>query len=72
MQEESDPVDNETGEDEYNNNKVARVHQICVGDSYGVVRTTIKILSYSTTASQENQRPCSEKTKVCNGTAKNK
>ncbi|GFV38217.1 hypothetical protein TNCV_4792031 [Trichonephila clavipes] len=28
-------------------------------------------MSYSTTATQENQRPCSEKTKVYNGTAKN-
>ncbi|GFX83499.1 hypothetical protein TNCV_324481 [Trichonephila clavipes] len=35
--------------------------------SYGVVRTTIRMLSYSTTAAQENQRPCSEKTKVYNG-----
>ncbi|GFT37212.1 hypothetical protein TNCV_1126711 [Trichonephila clavipes] len=38
----------------------------CVRDSYGVVRTTIRELSYSTTAAQENQRPCSEKTKVYN------
>ncbi|GFT50619.1 jerky-like protein [Trichonephila clavipes] len=29
-------------------------------------------LSYSTTATQDNQIPCSEKTKVYNGTAKNK
>ncbi|GFV46019.1 hypothetical protein TNCV_2200291 [Trichonephila clavipes] len=31
-------------------------------DSYRVVRTTIRVLSYSTTAAQENQRLCSEKT----------
>ncbi|GFV09655.1 hypothetical protein TNCV_2937661 [Trichonephila clavipes] len=37
-----------------------------------MVRTTMRVLSYSTTAAQENQRPCSEKTKVYNGTAKNK
>ncbi|GFV89457.1 hypothetical protein TNCV_4152731 [Trichonephila clavipes] len=41
-------------------------------DSYGVIRTTIRVLSYSTTAVQENQRPCSETTKVYNGTAKRK
>ncbi|GFU29529.1 hypothetical protein TNCV_1414401 [Trichonephila clavipes] len=37
-----------------------------------MVRTTIRGLSYSTTAAQENQKPCSEKTTVHNGTAKNK
>ncbi|GFT26603.1 nose resistant to fluoxetine protein 6 [Trichonephila clavipes] len=36
----------------------------CVRDSYGVVRTTTRVMSYQTTAAQENQRPCSEKTKV--------
>ncbi|GFX12903.1 uncharacterized protein TNCV_3658991 [Trichonephila clavipes] len=36
-------------------------------DSCGMIRTTIRVLSYSTTAAQENQRPCSEKTKVYNG-----
>ncbi|GFS47133.1 hypothetical protein TNCV_2053141 [Trichonephila clavipes] len=36
------------------------------GDSYGVVRTTIRVLSCSTTASQENQRPCNERTEVNN------
>ncbi|PRD37703.1 UNVERIFIED_CONTAM: hypothetical protein NCL1_05222 [Trichonephila clavipes] len=41
-------------------------------DSYGVVRTTIRVLSYSTIAAQGNRRPCSETTKVYNGTAKNK
>ncbi|GFT17260.1 hypothetical protein TNCV_4805881 [Trichonephila clavipes] len=34
--------------------------------SYGVVRTPIRVLSYTTTAAQENDRPCSEKTKVYN------
>ncbi|GFT97853.1 hypothetical protein TNCV_2167631 [Trichonephila clavipes] len=37
-------------------------HVFCVTDSYGVVRTTIRVLSYST-AAQDNQIPCSEKTK---------
>ncbi|GFV34507.1 uncharacterized protein TNCV_2028771 [Trichonephila clavipes] len=41
-----------------------------VRDSYGVVGTTT-VLSYSTTAAPENQGPCSEKTKVYNGAAKN-
>ncbi|GFU97803.1 chondroitin proteoglycan 2 [Trichonephila clavipes] len=38
----------------------------CVRDSYGVIRTTIRVLSYSSTASKENQRPCSEQMKVYN------
>ncbi|GFT02522.1 uncharacterized protein TNCV_1487401 [Trichonephila clavipes] len=34
----------------------------------GMVRTTIRGMSYSTTAAEENQRPCSEKTTVnCGG-----
>ncbi|GFV50099.1 hypothetical protein TNCV_3646011, partial [Trichonephila clavipes] len=37
-----------------------------------MVRTPTRVLSYSTTAAQENQRHCSEKPKVYNGTAKNK
>ncbi|GFU40089.1 uncharacterized protein TNCV_4692891 [Trichonephila clavipes] len=76
VQEESDPVDDETDEDDDITTKVARVHQMltsfCVRDSHRVVGITIRVLSYSTTASQENRRPCSEKTKVYNGTAKNK
>ncbi|GFX42709.1 integrase catalytic domain-containing protein [Trichonephila clavipes] len=37
------------------------MHSTC---GYGVVQTTIRVLSYSTTAAApENQRPCSEKTK---------
>ncbi|PRD30755.1 UNVERIFIED_CONTAM: hypothetical protein NCL1_25447 [Trichonephila clavipes] len=62
VQEESDPVDDETDEDEDNN----------IEKSYGVVRATIRVLSYSTTAAQENQTPFSEETKVYYGTAKNK
>ncbi|GFY25311.1 hypothetical protein TNCV_2484311 [Trichonephila clavipes] len=46
--------------------------ELNVRDSYGVVRTTIRMQSYSTTAAQEDQRPCSEKMKVYNGTAINK
>ncbi|GFU77054.1 uncharacterized protein TNCV_2241741 [Trichonephila clavipes] len=45
--------------------KEARVHQMLARFlSYGVVRTINRILSYSTTAAQENQRPCSEKAKL--------
>ncbi|GFU24477.1 hypothetical protein TNCV_2264391 [Trichonephila clavipes] len=58
---ESDPVDDETDEDEDNNSKVARVHQMlavfCVRDSYGVVPTTMRVVFYLNTAAQENQRP---------------
>ncbi|GFX18634.1 hypothetical protein TNCV_3310951 [Trichonephila clavipes] len=39
-------------------------------NSYGVIRITIRVLSYSTTAAQENQRPCSKKKMVYNGIAK--
>ncbi|GFW68091.1 hypothetical protein TNCV_1879731 [Trichonephila clavipes] len=44
----------------------------CVRDNYGVVQTTIRVLFYSTTAAQENWRPCSEETNVYNETVKNK
>ncbi|PRD26304.1 UNVERIFIED_CONTAM: hypothetical protein NCL1_38485 [Trichonephila clavipes] len=50
MQEESDPVDDETDEDEYNNSNERWQDSIkcvsCVRDSYGVVRTTINLLNY--------------------------
>ncbi|GFX26099.1 hypothetical protein TNCV_2274391 [Trichonephila clavipes] len=63
--------------DEVNNNKSSKgpsntAGVFCVRDSYGVVRTAIRVLPYSTTAAQENQRSCSETTKVYNVTAKNK
>ncbi|GFV36114.1 hypothetical protein TNCV_4964621 [Trichonephila clavipes] len=64
----------ETDENKDNNNESSKGIKcwdvFCVRDR--VVRTTIRELSYSTTAVQENRRPCSEKTKVYNGTAKNK
>ncbi|PRD35262.1 UNVERIFIED_CONTAM: hypothetical protein NCL1_12061 [Trichonephila clavipes] len=63
MHEESDPVDYEIDEDEDNNDNE---------NGYGVIRTTIRVKSDSNNAAQENQRPSSEKTKVYNGTAKNK
>ncbi|GFT23440.1 uncharacterized protein TNCV_2016961 [Trichonephila clavipes] len=76
VQEESNPVDDETDEDEDNSNESSKGSSNAMAfsalDSYGGVRTTIRGLSYSTTAAQENQRPCSEKTKMYNGTAKNK
>ncbi|GFW15014.1 uncharacterized protein TNCV_983061 [Trichonephila clavipes] len=71
VQAESDPVDAETDDvkDQYEgSNKCWRV--FCVTGSYGVVQTIKRMLS--TTAAQENQRPCSGKTKVYNGTVKNK
>ncbi|GFW41996.1 uncharacterized protein TNCV_7041 [Trichonephila clavipes] len=62
VQEESDPADNEMDEDKERTTKVARVHQMLtsflVRDSYGVVKTTIRVLPYSATAAQENQGPC--------------
>ncbi|GFT26800.1 hypothetical protein TNCV_3709851 [Trichonephila clavipes] len=74
VQEESDPVDDETDEDEDNNNS-----ESCKGPSnvnvFSVFETAmlwIRVLSYSTTAAQENQRSCSEKMKMYNGAAKNK
>ncbi|GFY13028.1 hypothetical protein TNCV_665911 [Trichonephila clavipes] len=69
VQEESDHVDDETDEDEDNNNsEISKGPSnadafFCVGDSYRVVGTTIRMLSYSTTVAQENQRPCSKKKK---------
>ncbi|GFW74663.1 uncharacterized protein TNCV_962381 [Trichonephila clavipes] len=80
VQEESDPVDDETDEDEDNNDNESGKDPsnadafFALRDSYGVEETTIRVLSYSTTAppERESQRPCSENTKVCNGTAKNK
>ncbi|GFX61604.1 uncharacterized protein TNCV_5110911 [Trichonephila clavipes] len=76
VQEESDPVDDETDENEDNNNESSKdpsnSDAFSALDNYGVVRTTIRVLSYSTTAAQENRRPFIEKTKVFNGTAKNK
>ncbi|GFX77332.1 hypothetical protein TNCV_5064581 [Trichonephila clavipes] len=72
IQEESDLVDDKTDEDEDNNNESnkgpSNANAFSMLDSYGVVRTTIKVLSYSTTTAQENQRPFSKKTKVYNGT----
>ncbi|GFY07193.1 uncharacterized protein TNCV_277401 [Trichonephila clavipes] len=46
VQEESDSVDDETEEDEDNNNKESSKGS-CIRDSYGAVRTTSRVLSYS-------------------------
>ncbi|GFW88732.1 hypothetical protein TNCV_4972251 [Trichonephila clavipes] len=56
---ESDPVDDETDKDEDNKNNESskgpsNADVFSALDSYGVVRTTIRVLSYSTTAAQEN------------------
>ncbi|GFX80655.1 uncharacterized protein TNCV_499221 [Trichonephila clavipes] len=76
VQEVSDPVDDEVDEYEDNNNESCKgpsnADAFSALDSYAVLRTTIRVLSYSTTAAQVNQRPCSEKTKVYNGITKNK
>ncbi|GFX99097.1 hypothetical protein TNCV_2492781 [Trichonephila clavipes] len=75
IQGESDPVDDETDEDEDNNNESSKSPSNA--DAFSVLETAMEwyeqqsVLSYSTTAAQEN-RSCSEKTKVYNGAAKNK
>ncbi|PRD36879.1 UNVERIFIED_CONTAM: Jrkl [Trichonephila clavipes] len=73
VQEESDPVVDETEEDEDNNNESSKSPSNA--DAFSAFETamtaTIRVLS-STIAAQENQRPCSEKQKVYNDTAKNK
>ncbi|GFT59073.1 uncharacterized protein TNCV_186511 [Trichonephila clavipes] len=76
VQEKSDPVDDETDEDEDNNNNNNESSKgssnadafSALETAMGVVRTTIRTLSYY----GESQKPCNEKTKVYNGTAKNK
>ncbi|GFW71989.1 hypothetical protein TNCV_4788771 [Trichonephila clavipes] len=77
VQDESVPVDTEMDEDKDNNNSESskgssNADAFSALDSHGVVRTTIRVLSYSTTAAQENWRHCSEKTRAYNGTVKNK
>ncbi|GFX55576.1 uncharacterized protein TNCV_268641 [Trichonephila clavipes] len=79
VQEESDPVDDETDEDEDNNNNNDSSKGSSNADAFYLLETAmhwyvfnIRVLSYSITAAQENQRPFSEKTVVYNGTAKNK
>ncbi|GFX97187.1 hypothetical protein TNCV_556771 [Trichonephila clavipes] len=68
VQEESDPVDDETDEDEDNNESSkdpSNSDVFSALDSHGVVRTTIRVLFYSTTAAQENQIHCSQKRVIC-------
>ncbi|GFX22459.1 uncharacterized protein TNCV_3600911 [Trichonephila clavipes] len=76
VQEESDPVDDETDEDEDNNNNESS-NGPSNTDEFSALETAMewyerqsRVLSYSTTTVQENQRPCSEKTKVYDGTVK--
>ncbi|GFX77285.1 uncharacterized protein TNCV_5064141 [Trichonephila clavipes] len=69
VQEESDPVNDETDEDEDNSSNESSMGP-SNADAFSAL-ATIRKLPCSTTAAQENQRPCSEKTKVYNGTAKN-
>ncbi|GFT33250.1 hypothetical protein TNCV_4767351 [Trichonephila clavipes] len=68
VQEETNPVDDETDEDEDNDNESSKgplnddaFSALETRDRNGVVRTTIRMLSCSTTATQENQGPCNEK-----------
>ncbi|GFU51322.1 hypothetical protein TNCV_4938931 [Trichonephila clavipes] len=67
VQEKSDPVDDKTDETEDNNSNESSKDP-SNADAFSAletdmecVRTTIRVLSYSTTAAQENRRPCSEK-----------
>ncbi|GFX76254.1 uncharacterized protein TNCV_4036551 [Trichonephila clavipes] len=56
VQEQSGHVDNETTVQHESSTCPSNADAFfCVRDSYGVVRTTIRMLSYSTTAAQENQ-----------------
>ncbi|GFX76458.1 hypothetical protein TNCV_2130091 [Trichonephila clavipes] len=57
VQEESDPADDETDIVEDNNNKETS-KSLSNADSYRVVRTTIRVMSNTTTDAQENQTPC--------------
>ncbi|GFV34070.1 hypothetical protein TNCV_3979181 [Trichonephila clavipes] len=68
VQEEFNPVDDETDEDEDNNNKSSKIP--LNADAFSALETATEW--FPTTAAQENQRICNEKTKVYNGTAKNK
>ncbi|GFX78089.1 uncharacterized protein TNCV_972431 [Trichonephila clavipes] len=75
VQEESDNDNDETDEDEDNNDESSKGPSN--SDAISVLETAMEWYenrerSYSTTVAQENQRPCSEKTEVCNVTAKNK
>ncbi|PRD37913.1 UNVERIFIED_CONTAM: hypothetical protein NCL1_04697 [Trichonephila clavipes] len=75
VQEESDNDNDETDEDEDNNDESSK--GLSNSDAISVLETAMEWYenrerSYSTTVAQENQRPCSEKTEVCNVTAKNK
>ncbi|GFW10928.1 uncharacterized protein TNCV_4459031 [Trichonephila clavipes] len=77
VQEESDPIDDKTNEDEYNDNNESSKGS-SKADAFSALEKAMEwyeqqsVLSYSTTAAEENQRPCSEKTKAYNCTAKNK
>ncbi|GFY21497.1 hypothetical protein TNCV_1166451 [Trichonephila clavipes] len=66
------PEFQETDEDEENYNESSKGPSNA--DSFAALETAMEWyeLSYSTTAAQENRRPCIEKTKMDNGTAKNK
>ncbi|GFW18287.1 hypothetical protein TNCV_4008261 [Trichonephila clavipes] len=71
---ESNPVDDEMNEDEDNESSKGPSN----ADLFSVLETAMKwykqqsrVLSYSTTAAQENHETLQQKTKVYNGTAKN-
>ncbi|GFT84509.1 uncharacterized protein TNCV_3672111 [Trichonephila clavipes] len=78
VQEEFYPVDDETDEDEDNNNESSKGPSNT--DAFSALETATEwykqqsecLLSNSTTSAQKSQRSCGEKTKVYNGTAKNK
>ncbi|GFT58091.1 hypothetical protein TNCV_722691 [Trichonephila clavipes] len=68
VQAEFGSVDDEMDKDENKNSESSKnssnARDFCVRDSYRLVRTTIRVRTYSITAAQENQIPCSKKTKV--------
>ncbi|GFU84872.1 hypothetical protein TNCV_2128131 [Trichonephila clavipes] len=68
VQEESDPVKDETDKDEGNNNESSKGPSNA--DPFSALETAMEW--FPTTAAQKNQRPCSQKTKLHNGTAKTK
>ncbi|GFW48001.1 uncharacterized protein TNCV_2401881 [Trichonephila clavipes] len=77
VQAESDPADDETDEDEGNNNESTK--RPSNAGAFSALETAMEwhekqseCCPTQNTAAQENQRPCSEKTKVYNGTAKKK
>ncbi|GFW38695.1 uncharacterized protein TNCV_3880621 [Trichonephila clavipes] len=80
VQEESDPVDDETDEDKDNNSRQSN-KGLSNADAFSALETAMGwyeqrqsavLLNYCCSKKKANQKPCSENTKVYNGTVKNK